>query len=198
MRPLDAEKDPREREVPAPQEPDPETDLRHCRTQLELLLARMEELIGPRWQEQPKPKAALPAPQQAELVCRLLEDPDFLAARLHALYCRKLAYRYVMEEDLRQVQRHFPEENIGRLEDLGEEYFVLRENGMSPLVACAAALQLRRSPAPPPETGLVTQQQAGPKEYYTPAEVDRLTREQLRDPGVMAAVRYSMTRWKQR
>ena len=38
--------------------------------------------------------------------------------------------------------------------------------------------------------------QQGRKEYYTPAEVDRLTEKELKDPAVMAAVRWSMTKWK--
>lgn len=34
------------------------------------------------------------------------------------------------------------------------------------------------------------------KEYYTPAEVDRLTDKQLEDPKIWNAVRKSMTKWK--
>ena len=171
--------------------------LRRCRTQLEQLLDRMKELTGQDWQACPRQAEDAPGRELA-LVSRLLEDPGYQAARLHALYCRKLAYRHVMEQDLQQLQRHFPEAKIQRLEDLGEDYFAMRENGMDPLVAGAAALQLRDGKNRPPEMGLVTRRAAGPKDYYTPGEVDRLSQEELRDPGVMAAVRYSMTKWKHR
>ena len=57
--------------------------------------------------------------------------------------------------------------------------------------------QLREEEKTIPQMGLVSSQPQTAKEYYTPAEVDRLSEQELRDPGVMAAVRWSMTKWKQ-
>lgn len=48
-----------------------------------------------------------------------------------------------------------------------------------------------KSPGSAKDTGGTTA-----KEYYTPAEVDKLTDEQLSDPKIWAAVRKSMTKWK--
>ena len=170
--------------------------LRRCRRQLEQLLEEVRQLTGKQWvlaEEQPDPQL-----HKLEAERCLLEDPDYLEERRKALRDRRLAHLRVLEEDLRRIRQQFPQERIGCLGDLGEDFLILRENGVSPTAACAAVLGARQEICHAPEMGLMHHRQEGPKEYYTPGEVDRLTEQELRDPGVMAAVRYSMTKWKRR
>jgi len=151
--------------------------LRSCRQQMEELLKQAEELTGEPWK-------VVPATQE--------EDDRWMKTAQY----RRLAYLQVLEDDLRRIRKKFPAEKIVSLNQLGEEYYALRQNGIDPVVACAAVLKSRSSETKPPEMGLLSCRQQGRKEYYTPAEVERLTEKELKDPAVMAAVRWSMTKWK--
>lgn len=167
--------------------------LRHCRRQLEQILEQVKQLTE---QEQP-PMDRIEGGPTVLPDGGLEADPELLEERQRAALYRKLAHLYVMEHDLQRIRRAFPKEKIDSLEQLGEGFFALRRGGIDPVVACAALMQGRGEGAPP-EMGLLSGRQQEQQEYYTPAEVDRLTEQELKDPSVMAAVRWSMTRWKNR
>lgn len=171
--------------------------LRRCRQQMEQLLKQVEELTGESWAVVPQAQLSEGEQKQdMEQGCPV-EDENWEERHLQELCYRRLAYLHVLEDDLRRIRQKFPKQNISTLGQLGQEYFALRESGIDPIVACAAVLQLREEEKTIPQMGLVSSQPQTAKEYYTPAEVDRLSEQELRDPGVMAAVRWSMTKWKQ-
>ncbi|MBR5559004.1 MAG: hypothetical protein IKU72_02010 [Oscillospiraceae bacterium] len=174
-----SEKENLQKEEQMPEEYPRIAALRSCRRKMEELLKQAEELTGEQWM----------------VVASAQEDPD---SRMRAAQYRRLAYLQVLEDDLRRIRKKFPAEKIASLSQLGEEYYALRQNGIDPVVACAAVLKSRSSETKPPEMGLLSCRRQDAKEYYTPAEVDRLTEKELKDPAVMAAVRWSMTKWKQR
>ena len=169
--------------------------LRRCRQQMEQLLKQVEELTGESWAVVPAEQLSGGEMEQEENY--LTEDGKLEEKLLQELRYRRLAYLRVLEEDLRRIRSHFPKENICSLGQLGQEYFALRENGIDPVVACAAVLQLKGKGKAVPQMGLVSSQPREAKEYFTPAEVDRLSEKELKDPNIMAAVRWSMTKWKQ-
>lgn len=184
---------------PAPEAPQPEEQedelerLRHCRRQMEQILEQVKQLTEP---EQP-PMDRLEGETIDPPDGGFEADPELLEERQRAALYRKLAHLYVMEHDLQRIRRAFPKEKIDSLEQLGEGFFALRRGGIDPVVACAALMQ-GRGEGTPPEMGLLSGGRQEQQEYYTPAEVDRLTERELKDPSVMAAVRWSMTKWKNR
>jgi len=190
--------------VQTPEENARFAQVRRCAQRMEQLLGQMEELsrqAGGLLPGLPPPGGGPdgePGPdlQELELQRALLNHPLTAEAEARTLRYRELAHLRVFEDDLREVQRAFPEEKIGSLEELGDAFFALRQQGVDTQTACAAALRLRGGAPLPPQMGAVGRTEQPSREYYTPAEVDRLTEKDLRDPAVMAAVRQSMTRWK--
>ncbi len=176
----------------------PMADLYRCRRQLQQLLAELQGLTGQTLTPDEATDGQEPCDCETEEGFGLLQDPEWIEDRMKTARYRQLAHLYVMEHDLRRIQKAFPKEKIESIDQLGEPFFALRRSGIDPVVACAALLQSRGQQQTPPEMGLLSGRHQPAQEYYTPAEVDRLTEKELRDPGVMAAVRWSMTKWKNR
>ncbi len=61
--------------------------------------------------------------------------------------------------------------------------------------AVRAAASANKTP-PPPEIGSLNTQNGREKDFYSPEEVDRLSKKELGDPRIWSIVRKSMTRWK--
>lgn len=98
-----------------------------------------------------------------------------------------------MEDDLAAIRVLDP--TVATLEELGDEFAELIAAGISAPVAFAALKEAKRA-ALPPTMGAVNGENGGEKTFYSPAEVDALTPEQLADPAVWSRVRASMTKWK--
>ncbi len=130
----------------------------------------------------------------------LLKNPLYGRLQEEKLRYRRLAHLRVLGEDLMRIQNAFPQREVLSLEELGEAFFDLREAGIDPVTACAAVWQSQGSHTDnlPPQMGSMHHTEQGTKDYYTPNEVDRLTKHELMDPRVMAAVEYSMTKWKKK
>lgn len=94
-----------------------------------------------------------------------------------------------MTEDLNLIRAM--DATVESLESLGEEFAALIAAGVSAPVAFQA---LRA--AAPPTMGALSGGAGGEKTYYSPAEVDALSAEQLADESIWARVRESMTKWK--
>lgn len=121
--------------------------------------------------------------------------------RYKALY-EDLLFR----DHLATIKAAHPEETAENITELGETFLSLmamkQRNGdvteEDVLIAYEmAALEKQRKTKPVPESpGKLNSTNGGEKEFYSPAEVDRLTEAQLNNPKIIEKVMQSMTRWK--
>ena len=90
---------------------------------------------------------------------------------------------YGMAEDLREVQTIDP--NVQSIDELGDEYLKLRASGISPRVAFAA-VKAGESPATgkPKSIGAVSDPGNVEGEYFTEAQLDKLTAKDLENPKI--------------
>lgn len=109
---------------------------------------------------------------------------------------RPLAIKALMADDLAKIQTVNPE--VKNLDDLGADFFALMGALRDPILAYDA-LQVKkaRETKPVPQNiGAVNSSSSKEKDFYTSAEVDKLTKKDLDNPKIMKIVMDSMTRWK--
>ncbi|GEM_PF-3383426 len=111
-------------------------------------------------------------------------------------FYRKREIERLMQDDLQKIQKLDP--TVKSLDDLGDEFFNLKRAGVDAEIAFSVIQQkkLKETKIPPAEVGKVNSNSKDEKDFYTPAEVDRLTKKDLADPKIMAVVMDSMTKWK--
>jgi hypothetical protein len=109
---------------------------------------------------------------------------------------RPLAIKALMAEDLAKVQTVNPE--VKNLDDLGSDFFALMGALHDPILAYDAlqAKKARETKPIPQDIGAVNSSSSKEKDFYTSAEVDRLTDKDLDNPKIMERVRASMLKWK--
>ena len=112
---------------------------------------------------------------------------------------KSLAIQKLMADDLTAIQKVYPE--VKDLKELGDEFFsTLKALGdeRDPVLAyeIVKAKKDATTKKAPPEIGGVNQSSQKEKEFYTPAEVDKLTDKDYDNPKIMEAVRRSMSKWK--
>ena len=103
-----------------------------------------------------------------------------------------------MDRDLQLLKAEYPDLKAETVDDLGEDYAKLIGLGWSAKEAYEGSLARTRAnmKTPPPSTGPVKSQMPADKEFYTPEEVDRITREDLKkDPTLLDKIKRSMARW---
>lgn len=136
--------------------------------------------------------------REAELKKAVENAPEIQSAR-EVLRQRKF------EQDLAAVKKAYPDVKAEGVAELGEHFVALMAaaeaagHPLDPVVAYEAQLAAdrRNTKAPPPSTGPAKGVNAPEeKEYYTSAEVDRLSAAELDNPSVMDKVMKSMQRWK--
>lgn len=117
-------------------------------------------------------------------------DPSYLAAK-------EMAYEKMYADDLAAIKEVFPEVTASHVSELGEVYLSLMGAGLSDVVAAYAAARAvkERTTKPSPQSmGSVANARGEEKEYYSPADVDRLPKEAYNNPGIMAKIKKSMTK----
>jgi len=115
-------------------------------------------------------------------------------------YCKyeKEVADNMMREDFEKIKEAYPEVKASCVADLGEEYCKLVAMQYDPVVAYEAvrAKALRETKNPPPYIGAVNNTDGEEKDYYSPEEVDKLTREDFRkNPRLLDVVQRSMLKW---
>ncbi len=111
---------------------------------------------------------------------------------------KKVLERKRFEDDLRLIKEFYPEETASSVWEFDEPFISLIMTGLvDALTAYEAYMAHKRrikKDAVPEILGVrsVTTQ----KEFFTPEEVDRLTKEDYDDPDIMRKVRNSMLYWK--
>lgn len=110
-------------------------------------------------------------------------------------YYRMRDAQRMMADDLARIQKLDP--TVKKLEDLGQDYFKLIEAGIDAEIAFNAVNQKkqRETKTPPVEIGKVNSGSKEEKDFYTSAEVDRLSKKDLENPKIRARVMESMTKW---
>ena len=110
---------------------------------------------------------------------------------------REIASKQFFERDLSAINRAFPTDKVGSVTALGQEFLRLRANGVDAVTAYGAVRCAKEAARPqiPPAVGAVNRTSNKSKDYYTPAEAERLSSAQLEDPKIWEAVRRSMERW---
>jgi len=104
------------------------------------------------------------------------------------------------ERDLQEIKAVYPDVKCGNVWELGEVYLRLMLTGEVDAVTAyeaQTASERRGRKAAPPSAGSARSGGMAPeKEFYTPEEVDRLSKNDYDNPKIMARVRKSMTRWR--
>jgi len=102
----------------------------------------------------------------------------------------------LMADDLAKIQRLDP--TVKTLDDLGDDYLNLIRAGIDAEIAFNVLQQKKQKETkiPPADIGKVNSNSQKEKEFYTPEEVDKLTKNDLNNPKIMQRVMDSMTKWK--
>ena len=113
---------------------------------------------------------------------------------------KSMVIETMKEKDLNSIKAAYPDVKASKIEELGETFVKIFNTGqLSAVEAYEAAkvLDQRNTKPTPPAIGAVNSQGSGEKDFYTPAEVDRLTDADYdRNPKLMEIVRKSMLKWK--
>lgn len=133
---------------------------------------------------------------RVEREAREAEEARINALRSETEYYRNIAIKSQMAEDLKQLQTVYPE--IKSLNELDPKVFSIMKNGLDVLTAYEVMkAQADRNKKPtPPDIGGVDNSSSQEKDYYSPAEVDKLTSKDYDNPKIMERVRQSMLKWK--
>lgn len=110
---------------------------------------------------------------------------------------RPLAVQKLMADDLAKIQTVNPE--VKSLDELGNDFFALMGALHDPILAYDAlqAKKARETKPIPQDIGAVNSSSSKEKDFYTSAEVDKLTdKDYDRNPKLMEVVRKSMSKWK--
>lgn len=112
-------------------------------------------------------------------------------------FYKKLAIEKLMADDLRTLQEVYPE--VKSFDEVGEEFMKLLTATHDPVLAYEAvkAKEAKTKKTPPPEMGSVGSTAGKEKDFYTSAEVDKLTASDYdNNPKLYDIVRKSMLKWK--
>lgn len=138
------------------------------------------------------------AAQEAQTRKLVESDPEYQRTLQENKRLRDAVIRDRMAKDLETLKSANPDLKIESLDDLGEDFEQLIGLGWNAKEAYAAmqAKSKANLNTPPASTGPIKSPPSTEKEFYTPEEVDRITREDLRkDPALMDKIKKSMARW---
>jgi len=104
----------------------------------------------------------------------------------------------MMREDFEKIKAAYPDITETSVPQFGPDYCSLVALNYDPITAYEAvrAKMTRELKNPPPNIGAVNNTSGEDKDYYSPEEVDKLTREDFKkNPRLLEIVRRSMTKW---
>lgn len=109
-------------------------------------------------------------------------------------YLLKQVSQFMMQEDLRKIQAI--DSKVKSLDELGSDFIDLISKGVEVETAYHAvkAKEAAHTKPVPKDLGPIGKD-SKEKEFYTEAEVDKLTKADLSDPKIMKRVQESMTKW---
>lgn len=131
------------------------------------------------------------------------EEKKELERKLEALQSENETYKQkeisrVLSDDLSELQKKYPElVNTKDVKEIGDTFIKLRAADVDLQTAYEAAkAEKERNTKPvPPTMGAVNTGISAEKDFYTSAEVDRLSKKDLDNPTIRKKVIQSMTKW---
>lgn len=133
-------------------------------------------------------------------------NPEYLAAKQRAEKLENELNKVIVNKHLEVIKKYDPELKAENISELGETFLNLMSLKMDKgevkdddviLAYEMSKLEKNFGKKPtPPSPGAVNNTEQPEKEYYTEAEADRLTREDLRNPTIYERYRRSMAKWK--
>jgi hypothetical protein len=130
------------------------------------------------------------------------EDAKFTQLQAENEFFRSIAKSAAMKEDLTTLKSAYPNDakvqSLKDITELGNDFFGFMSALKDPAKAYDALLimQGRTTKPVPPDIGAVNSSAGKEKDFYTSAEVDKLSKKDLDNPKIMARVMDSMTKWK--
>ena len=106
---------------------------------------------------------------------------------------KKLAVRRIKDMIFNKVKEEYPDVTYNAFEDFPEEFHRLVCAHISPVTAYRVITE--KTDKKPKNMGKVNSDGEREKDFYTSAEVDKLTKKQLSNPKVMETVLKSMLKW---
>lgn len=107
---------------------------------------------------------------------------------------KKLAVRRIKDMIFNKVKEEYPDITYNAFEDFPEEFHRLVCAHVSPATAYRVITD-KKVDEKPKSMGKVNSTGEKEKDFYTSAEVDKLTKKQLSNPKVMETVLKSMLKW---
>ncbi len=110
---------------------------------------------------------------------------------------KALAVQKIKENILDEIKKEFSDVKILSVDELPKEFHKLVGAGVSPVVSYKVILESEKTKKDkaPASMGEINTNSEKEKEFYSSAEVDKLTKKQLSNPKIMNAVMKSMLKW---
>lgn len=126
------------------------------------------------------------------------ENEQLLKAQSEAEFYRNIAIEKLKADDLSKIKTAYPDAQIKSLDELGEEFYKTLTVTQDPVLAydIINAKKQRETKPIPQDIGAVNSSSSKEKDFYTPAEVDKLSKKELSNPKIMQRVMDSMSNWK--
>ena len=157
-------------------------------------------------QQTPQENAAFAAMRRAkeraeqELGALRTERESWQAGQEELKALRAARDRATVEQDIAAIKQVYPDFAATGIEDLPRDFIHIMATGRVDALTAyeiLCAKTARNTPIPPPAPGAVNNDGNGVQEFFTPAQVDRLTdRDFKKDPGLLKRIQKSMTKWK--
>lgn len=130
---------------------------------------------------------------RAEREAKEAENAKYTQLQSQLEYSNGLAKKYLMEQDLRTIQAVYPE---AKMEDLEGQFMAAINVTQDPLLAYATIQQLKEKTVKPtpPNIGAVNSSSSKEKDFYTSAELDKLTSKELDDPKIFKTAMKSLAK----
>ncbi len=126
-----------------------------------------------------------------------IQSPEYIQQQVQLEMYRTKDRDRRFADDLADIKKSFPDCKASSVLDLGPEFLSLMSNKDYPVSAVVAYKAVMESKKPiPPTIGAVNTATPIEKDYYTPDEVDKLTKKDLDNPKVYENVKKSMHIWK--
>ncbi len=110
---------------------------------------------------------------------------------------KALAVQKIKENILDEIKKEYNDVKILSVDELPKEFHKLVGAGVSPVVSYKVILESEaaKKDKEPASMGAINTNSEKEKEFYSSAEVDKLTKKQLSNPKIMNAVMKSMLKW---
>jgi hypothetical protein len=114
-----------------------------------------------------------------------------------AEFYKNIAIEKMMADDLTKIKEAYPDVKVKHLKELGNEFFSAL-NATKDAVLAYDVIQTKKARETKPiprDIGAVNSSSSKEKDFYTSAEVDKLTSKDYDNPRIMERVRQSMLKW---